>query len=141
LSLYLDTSVLVPYYSPEPLSAQCEALILSETRPVISDLCTVELVSALARKVRRAELDTVDAERIKSRFQSHIEGSYYMLLPLERHHLRMAQDWIGQLKVPLRSLDGLHLAVAATGGIPFATADRALAGCADAFGVEVLLVA
>ena len=105
--------MLVPYYSPEPLSARCEALILSETRPVISDLCAVELVSALARKVRRAELDAVDAERIKHRFQSHVGGSYYTLLPLERQHLRLAQDWIGQFKAPLRSLDGLHLAVAA----------------------------
>ena len=132
--------MVVPYYSPESLSARCEALILSETRPVISDLSAVELVSTLARKVRRAELDTADAERIKSRFQSHIEGSYYTLLPLERHHFRLAQDWIGQFKVPLRSLDGLHLAVAAIGGIPVATADRALAACAEALGVEVLLV-
>ncbi len=132
--------MLVPYYSPEPLSARCEALILSEARPVISDLCAVELVSALARKVRRAELDTADAERIKSRFQSQVESSYYTLLPLERHHLRLAQDWIGQFRAPLRTLDGLHLAVAATGGIRFATADRALAGCAEAFGVEVVLV-
>ena len=132
--------MLVPYYSPEPLSAECEALILSETRPVISDLCAVELVSALARKVRRAELEAADAERIKSRFQSQIEGSYYTLLPLERHHFRLAQDWIGQFKAPLRSLDGLHLAVVATSGIPFATADRTLAGCAEVFGVEVLLV-
>jgi predicted nucleic acid-binding protein len=132
--------VLVPYYSPEPLSAQCEALILSEARPVISDLCAVELVSALARKVRRGELKAADAERIKSRFQSQIEAAYYTLLPLERHHLRLAQDWIGQFKAPLRSLDGLHLAVAATGGIPFATADRALADCAEVFGVEVVLV-
>ncbi len=122
------------------MSARCEALILSEARPVISDLCAVELVSALARKVRRAELETAGAERIKSRFQSHIEGSYYTLRPLERHHLRLAQDWIGQFKVPLRSLDGLHLAVAAIGGIPIATADRALAACAEALGVEVLLV-
>jgi hypothetical protein len=52
----------------------------------------------------------------------------------------LAQDWIGQFKAPLRSLEGLHLAVAATSGIPFATADRALAGCAEVFGVEVLLV-
>lgn len=107
---------------------------------MISDLCAVELVSALARKVRRGELDAVDAERIKSRFQSHVEGSYYTLLPLERQHLRLAQDWIGQFKAPLRSLDGLHLAVAATGGIPFATVDRALAGCAEVFGVEVQLI-
>lgn len=132
--------MLVPYYSPEPLSARCEALIRSESRPVISDLCAVELVSALARKVGRAEIASAVAERIKSRFHSQLEGSYYTLLPLERHHFRLAQDWIGQFKAPLRSLDGLHLAIAAIGGIRLATADRTLAGCAEAFGVEVLLV-
>jgi predicted nucleic acid-binding protein len=98
------------------------------------------LVSALARKVRRAEIASADAERIKSRFQSQIEGSYYTLLPVERHHYRLAQDWIGQLKAPLRSLDGLHLAIAATGSIRLATSDGTLAACAEACGVEVLLV-
>jgi len=141
LSLYLDTSVLVPYYSPEPSSERCEALIVSQARPVISDLCAVELISALARKVRRAELARSDAERIKHRFRSQVEGSYYTVAALERHHLRLAEDWIGQFKAPLRTLDGLHLAVAAARGITFATADRTLAGCAEAFGVEVLLVA
>jgi predicted nucleic acid-binding protein len=140
LSLYLDTSVLIPYYSPEPLSARCEALIRSETRPVISDLCAVELVSALARKVRRMELEAAEAERIKSAFQSHVEGSYYTLVPLERRHFRLAQDWIGQFRAPLRSLDGLHLAVVAAAGISIATADLALASSAEAFGIEVARV-
>lgn len=132
--------MLLPYYSPESRSDRCEELILSSTRPVISDLCTVELVSVLARKVRRAELETVDAERIRSLFQSQIEGSFFTLVPVERHHFRLAQDWIGRFTAPLRSLDALHVAVAASDGISIATADRALASCAEVFGVEVLLV-
>ena len=38
MSLYLDTSLLVPYYSPEPLSAQCEALILSEIKSRLAEI-------------------------------------------------------------------------------------------------------
>lgn len=132
--------MLVPYYAPEPLSERCEALIVSLARPVISDLCEVELTSALARKVRRDELSRPNAERIKEAFHSHIEGSYYRLLPVERHHFRRARDWIAQFKSPLSSLDGLHVAVASALGIPLATADRTLAACAGDFGLKVLFL-
>jgi uncharacterized protein len=140
LTFYLDTSVLVPYYSPEALSQPSEALISSQLRPAISDLCGVELFSALARKLRLGEVDLSDAERIKTRFQSHVESSYYTLLAIERHHLRLAQDWIGRFKSRLRTLDGLHLAIAAINGATLATADLALAHSAQVFGVDVLLV-
>lgn len=113
---------------------------MAQTRPVISDLCAVELMSALARKVRRAELERKDAERIRALFHSQIEGSYYTLVPVERHHFRLAQRWIGQFNAPLRSLDGLHLAVAATREITFATADKRLAACAEALGADLLFV-
>ena len=50
--IYLDTSVLVAYYCPEPLSRAAERAARAEVAPSISDLCEVEFASALARKVR-----------------------------------------------------------------------------------------
>jgi predicted nucleic acid-binding protein len=42
---------------------------------------------------------------------------------------------------PLRTLDALHLAIASSQGIGLITADRGLAGSAEAFGIEVQLLA
>jgi uncharacterized protein len=52
----------------------------------------------------------------------------------------LAQDWIRRFDTPLRTLDALHLAIASAQGILLITADRGLAGSAEAFGVEVELL-
>jgi predicted nucleic acid-binding protein len=43
---YIDTSVLVAYYCPEPLSRAAEKSIRSAASPAISPLVEVELCSA-----------------------------------------------------------------------------------------------
>ena len=53
---YIDTSVLIAYYCPEPISETAEKLILSSKRPCISSLTEVELASALSRNVREKNL-------------------------------------------------------------------------------------
>ena len=40
--IYADTSVLVAYYCPEPLSEKAEALLTTHEQPVISALAEVE---------------------------------------------------------------------------------------------------
>jgi uncharacterized protein len=132
--------VLVPYYAPEPRSLPCQELIVAQARPVVSDLGEVELVAAVARKVRHGELGRTDAERIKAAFFSHLEGSFYTRSPLERRHFRQAREWIGSIEAPLRSLDALHLAVVLTLGLPLATADEAQARGAAELGLPVVFV-
>jgi predicted nucleic acid-binding protein len=142
LSLYLDTSVLVPYYAPERLSEACEQLIVSQQdRPAISDLCEVELASALARKLRLGEIERRDVDRMRALFRSHVEGFSYTRLPLERKHYRLAEAKLNRINSPLRTLDALHLACASLARLPLATADVALARSAEEAGIEVILVA
>lgn len=50
--VYVDTSVLVAYYCPEPLSVAVQQFLIEQPKPAISSLTEVELFSALARKVR-----------------------------------------------------------------------------------------
>lgn len=51
--LYFDTSALLPYYRREHASERVQALLLSQSQPVlISHLTEVEVASALARWVR-----------------------------------------------------------------------------------------
>ena len=134
--IYLDTSVVVAYYCPEPLSGQAERCIRAHVSPAISDLTEVEIRSALSRKVRLGELRVEDARKIASRFTVHIEDNLYRRLALERRHYELARDWLGRFDLTLRALDALHLAVAASEGLRLVTADEALARSAKALSVQ-----
>jgi len=135
LSLYIDTSVLVAYYVPEALSELAEKALRVAPGPTVSDLTEVEMHSALARKVRQGELSRENAIKVRALFSSHLQAGLYHRLAVERSHFRLARDWIGQLDLPLRSLDGLHLALAGLEDLELVTADRALAECAGALGL------
>ncbi|OQW96592.1 MAG: hypothetical protein BWK74_08165, partial [Desulfobacteraceae bacterium A6] len=74
---YIDTSVLVAYYFPEPLSDKVESFLTTCMQPAISRLTEVEFYSALARKIRSGELAKIDAERLTDSFLLHIEESMY----------------------------------------------------------------
>ncbi len=138
--IYLDTSILVAYYCPEPLSEQANRLLRSETMPAVSDLTEVELVWALSRKVREGEMDHPDAERVAALFLSHLNTHMYTRLPLRRQHYQLARDWIGRFVLPLRSLDALHLAIAEIEGRTLATSDSGMADSASALGIRTLLL-
>lgn len=136
--IYLDTSVLAAYYYPEPLSREVQRLVRSTVQPTISDLTEVELFSALGRKIRVHEVRVTEAERVAAQFLAHLESNLYNRVPIERRHYKLARDWIGRFTTPLRTLDALHLAVAATEGLRFATVDRALARSAADLGIQTV---
>ena len=112
----------------------------ARARPSISDLTEVELLSAIAGKVRGHDLAQADGGRIVSEFLAHLEGNLYTRLPIERRHYRLARDWMAQLTTPLRTLDALHLAVAAAEGLTLATADRTMSRWGKRLGVRMLPV-
>jgi predicted nucleic acid-binding protein len=103
----------------------------------ISDLAEVEFVSAVARKTRQRELSGEDAQRIIGMFVGHVEGGAFTRLGLERGMYQTARAWLGGLQVQLRTLDALHLAVAAVHDVPIATADDGLARSAVALGIRL----
>jgi predicted nucleic acid-binding protein len=137
---YIDTSVLVAYYCPEPLSQTAEDTIRGADVPAISPLTEVEFRSALAIKVRKEEMERREAQRVLSRFQAHVEEQRYLMLPIDDTHYVLAAEWIGGFSTTLRSLDALHLAVAFAGEMRLVTADQSLAESADHFGVLHILL-
>ncbi len=84
--VYLDTGVLVAYYGPEPLSPVAEKLILKARQQAVSALTEVELVSALARKIRERELSRENANHVLAEFQSHLNQFLFKRIPVERVH-------------------------------------------------------
>jgi len=135
--VYLDTSVLVAYYYPEPITPLVEKFVRALSRPGISMLTEVEFASALSRKVRENTLTPEDASRIERLFQSHVEEGLFRRLMIDADHYQRAQTWILQFAVPLRLLDAIHLAVAARNRLKLASSDQRLCNAARHYGIEV----
>ncbi len=137
---YVDTSVMAAYYCPEPLSEKAEEILMASGKPAISALTRLELFSAISRKVREG-MAPEDGNKIIRQFEYHlIEQKLYRQLALDEHHYTMAANWVAQFNTPLRSLDGLHLAVSSANQLDLLTADIRLADAARFFGVEVTLL-
>ena len=138
--MYIDTSLLVPYYCPEALSRVAERMLRGDPRPAVSDLVEIEFVSALSRKVRAREMSVADAARTGERFLDHLQAGFYARIALQRRHYEAARGWLTRFTLPLRALDALHLALADIEGLRLATADQDLSRSARRLGVSVTLV-
>jgi predicted nucleic acid-binding protein len=138
--VYIDTSLLVPYYCPEALSEAAEQMLRSDPRPALSDLVEVEFFSALGKKVRAGEMSAADAGRTGERFLGHVRQALYARVAVERRHYETARVWLARFALPLRALDALHLAIADGEGLRLATADDDLSRSAKRLGVAVTLV-
>ncbi len=138
--IYVDTTVLVAYYCPEPLSEKVEDYLTKHTEPVISALTEIELFSAVSKKVRTKEMRQKDARRVVARFLADIENDYYVYLPIEASHYRLARDWIGMFSLSLRSLDALHLAISSSEGLDIVTTDPGLFKSAKSLSINSILL-
>lgn len=140
--IYLDTSVLVAYYCPEAMSEQVQKILSEQTGSALSLLTQVELTSAVAKKIRAKELSSEDGNRILAKFISHVDTGLFQIISVEDYHWQLAKNWIGLFTTPLRTLDALHLAIAANEELQLVTADKALFQAAETLGVNAgLLVA
>jgi predicted nucleic acid-binding protein len=137
---YVDTSVLAAYYCPEPLSEKVEAYMINHNQPTISNLTEVELCSAISRKVREGGMNKNDAGHIITKFLYHLDEGFYIKLPIESRHYRLAREWIRQLNTTLRTLDALHLAVASSKGLKVITADESFSKSAEILSLDVIVL-
>lgn len=140
MSYYLDTSIVIPFYCPQPLSKKIEKKLLETQNPAISPLVEVEYCSAIARKIRMKEITDDSAHALMSAFHAHIERHYYQIKSLERLHYAQAREWIATFATPLRTLDALHLAICYTENLTCLTADKPLAKSAEQLRVKVELL-
>jgi len=139
-SAYIDTSVLGAYYCPEALSALAEETLRQIGAPVISTLSEVEFCSLIARKRRLRELNQRQSRGILDLFGTHVAEGFYRRISLTADHFLAARELIGRSGGLLRTLDGLHLAVAITESLPLMTADRDLAKAAKRHKSRVMLI-
>jgi predicted nucleic acid-binding protein len=127
---YIDTSVLGAYYCPDSLSAAAEAALRQIKNPVISFLSEVEFCSLLSRKRRLKELTERQMGAVLDLFVTHVAEGFYRRVALSSEHFLGARKLVASTQSSLRTLDGLHLAVALAENLPLVTADRDLAKAA-----------
>ena len=137
---YIDTSVLVAYYCPEPFADKAEEFLAKIDKPNISALTEVELFSALSRKLRNKEIDSKTTRQISAKFLSHVEGKYFNCLSVTANHYSLSSNWISQFILPLKSLDAIHLAIASCEELSIVTLDHQLYQNARKLDIEVILL-
>jgi predicted nucleic acid-binding protein len=136
--IYLDTSVAVPLFIPEPSSAAVDAWFSScDEKLVSADWLLTEFASALSIKVRRGEITPAQAKAAGKDFEI-FSRSGLRLLPVTRTAFAQAAVLARDASSGLRSGDSLHLAMAIeAGAMGVATADGNLAQNAKANGLAV----
>ena len=116
--VYLDTSVLGAYYTPEEKSDAVETALCQSSRGfewVISALVETEFVSLVARKRREGLISHKSLKDVLEAFEQD-KRERFTVLPLSLAVHQTARDLLLRSKLPIRSLDALHLSVALTIG-------------------------
>lgn len=111
--IYLDTSVLMPLFVPEPQSTALRGWFERQSEEVlaISDWTLTEFASALGIKVRIKGLSALQARTAYALLDKLAKDSFQTFTPSRADYSR-AGHFLSQHRLRLRAGDALHLAVA-----------------------------
>ena len=109
--MYLDTSVAVKLFIPEPDSDECE-LIAGSDGFLSSELLYGEMYAAVLAKERSGHISRAARDQIWERFEYLMADNTVHLIKLDGLVVREAVEVMSQVQpdVPLRTLDAIHLA-------------------------------
>jgi len=136
--MYLDSCIIVKLLATEPDS---EFFIRSLSgRPLTtSELALTEVFSALLARERNGKISPADRRLAWREFEARIQEGEINIEPLNSVVLRKAIHSLERChpKIPLRTLDAIHLATAdLCQDFPLATTDARLRDAAEALGIE-----
>jgi predicted nucleic acid-binding protein len=135
--VYLDTSSLAKLYLPERGSDEVEDALVGRRDIIVSDLAVTELTSAIARRVREADLSAAHARRIYQRLVRDVGTGEFRRAEITVHVHREAERLLMGVgrRVPLRAADALHLGMAGLAGARvLVTFDRRMRSAAEELG-------
>jgi predicted nucleic acid-binding protein len=136
MSIYLDTSVLIPTLIEETASGAVEAYLRARQERVISDLAAVEVASVLSRLVRIGVLATAAAVARLTDFEAW-RGGTSSTVEVRSVDARLAYAYVRRFELMLRAPDALHLAIVHRLDATLVTLDRRLADAARQLGIAV----
>ena len=137
MSLYVDTSVLLPTLIAEPTTeAVYDFLGAADQELLISDLAAAEVASALSRLARMALLTDADAYARLTDFDAW-RAAMSSPVDIAASDARLAYIYVRRFDLGLRAPDALHIAITRRLDATLVTLDRRLATAARELGVAV----
>jgi uncharacterized protein len=136
MSIYLDTSVLIPTLIRETASDAVEGYLRVAQERIISDFAAVEVVSVLSRFVRTSRLAHETAVARLTDFEAW-RASTSLAAEVRPVDTRLAYTYVRRFDLKLRAPDALHMAIAHRVGATLVTLDYRLATAARELGVAV----
>ncbi len=137
MSIYLETSVLLPILIAEPTTeAIYDWLCADGQELLVSDFAAAEVASALSRLVRMALLSEADAS---ARLADLDAWRTAMSSPVDiaASDARLAYIYARRFDLALRAPDALHLAIVRRLDVALVTLDRRMAAAARELGMAV----
>ncbi len=125
---YIDTSILVSLYVPEPDSAAVRAWFETQSTETfaMSDWTLVEFASAMGLKVRAGTLRTAQAHAACSLTNQLAKDSFRIITPTRDDYARAA-GYLARHALGLRAGDALHATIAKSEApMSLITLDRSL---------------
>jgi predicted nucleic acid-binding protein len=98
--IYLDSSVVVSYYVPEPASGRVQLLYEPVENPAISELVDLEVIAALSLRHRIGDLELSHLQRVASLFDEHLAAGLYARVPLQADYVPRPAVVIGRFDLP-----------------------------------------
>ena len=136
MSIYLDTSVLIPTLVREPASDGVRTYLTTRQERLISDFAAAEVASGLSRLVRTglltaaegaARLSDFDAWRAATSSPADVHGA----------DARLAYAYVRRFDLMLRAPDALHLAIANRLQATLVTLDERMERAARELGIAI----
>jgi predicted nucleic acid-binding protein len=137
LSIYLDASVIIPFFLPDVFVARAKAFLFTEPSGlVISDFASAEFASAVGRRLRMKQLSFGEAQMALANFDIWIDRAASRT-DTTSADVRSANTILRRLNLVLRTPDALHIAITQRIGAELATFDSRMAENARALGVAL----
>ena len=137
---YLDTSALAKWYLNEAGSEAFVEFLQGLDSAVISSLSVTEMRSLLSRRRRMGDLSVELESVLFAALLDDIDRGWLQRYPLDDARFAEATNLIARYpEHPLRTLDALHLTVAADLAVSIvATADGVMADAVLSMGLQVV---
>lgn len=138
MSVYLDASVVVPLFLPDPFLARAKSFLSTgPTNLLISDFVAAEFASVVGTRLRMKLASLTEARAALSAFDGWVQriAASVRMQPAD---LDDVQAILRRLDLNLRTPDAIHLAIARRLGAELATFDIRMADCARALSISVI---
>jgi predicted nucleic acid-binding protein len=137
--MYIDSCIIVKLLVPEP-DSEYFVRSLEGKSLVTSELAQTEVFSALLSHERAGKISITDRRRAWHEFNERLNSGEIRIEPLNSIILKKATHLLERChpKVPLRTLDAIHLAtVDQCQNFPLTTTDRRMRDAAILSGFEI----